>query len=107
MTSQLSLEQRIHMAFPGLAAAYSVDGLLHYRVEKSRIPELTQFLHEKARGRLALLFAGECRALSEKCAIQYRFAFASDLPWVLLAIELAGHDRLFTSITPSVHAAQW
>ena len=54
MTNQLSLQQRIHMAFPGLAAAYSVDGLLHYRVEKSRIPELTQFLHEKARGRLAL-----------------------------------------------------
>jgi len=95
------------MAFPGLAAAYSVDGLLHYRVEKSRIPELTQFLHEKARGRLALLFAVDCRPLAEKYEIQYLFAFASDHPWVLLTIELAGHDRLFTSITPSVHAAQW
>ena len=107
MTNQLSLQQRIHMAFPGLAAAYSVDGLLHYRVEKSRIPELTQFLHEKARGRLALLFAVDCRPLADKYEIQYLFAFASDHPWVLLTIELAGHDRLFTSITPSVHAAQW
>lgn len=107
MTNQLSLQQRIQMAFPGLAAAYSVDGLLHYRVEKSRIPELTQFLHEKARGRLALLFAVDCRPLAEKYEIQYLFAFASDHPWVLLTIELAGQDRLFTSITPSVHAAQW
>jgi len=95
------------MAFPGLAAAYSVDGLLHYRVEKSRIPELTQFLHEKARGRLALLFAVDCRPLAEKYEIQYLFAFGADHPWVLLTIELAGQDRLFTSITPFVHAAQW
>jgi Ni,Fe-hydrogenase III large subunit/Ni,Fe-hydrogenase III component G len=107
MTNQLSLQQRIHMAFPGLAAAYSVDGLLHYRVEKSRIPELTQFLHEKARGRLALLFAVDCRPLAEKYEIQYLFAFGSNHPWVLLTIELVGQDRLFTSITPSVHAAQW
>lgn len=107
MTNQLSLEQRIQMAFPGLAAAYSVGGLLHYRVETSRIPELTQFLHEKARGRLALLFAVDCRPLAEKYEIQYLFAFGSDHPWVLLTIELAGQDRLFTSITPSVHAAQW
>jgi Ni,Fe-hydrogenase III large subunit/Ni,Fe-hydrogenase III component G len=107
MTTQLSLEQRIQMAFPGLAAAYSVGGLLHYRVEKSRIPELTQFLHEKARGRLALLFAVDCRPLAEKYEIQYLFAFGSNHPWVLLTIELVGQDRLFTSITPSVHAAQW
>jgi Ni,Fe-hydrogenase III large subunit/Ni,Fe-hydrogenase III component G len=90
-----------------LAAAYAVGDLLHYRVEKSRIPELTQFLHEKGRGRLALLFAVDCRPLAEKYEIQYLFAFGSHHPWVLLTIELAGQDRLFTSITPSVHAAQW
>jgi Ni,Fe-hydrogenase III large subunit/Ni,Fe-hydrogenase III component G len=107
MTNQLSLEQRIQTAFSGLVPAYSAGGLVQYRVEKSRIPELTRFLHEKARGRLALLFAVDCRPLDEKYEIQYLFAFASDHPWVLLTIELAGHDRLFTSITPSVHAAQW
>jgi Ni,Fe-hydrogenase III large subunit/Ni,Fe-hydrogenase III component G len=107
MTNQLSLEQRIQTAFSGLVPAYSAGGLVQYRVEKSRIPELTRFLHEKARGRLALLFAVDCRPLDEKYEIQYLFAFGSDHPWVLLTIELAGQDRLFTSITPSVHAAQW
>ena len=107
MTNQRSLEERIQAAFPGLAPAYSAGGLVQYRVEKSRIPELAQFLHEQARGRLALLFAVDCRPLAAKYDIQYLFAFGSDHPWVLLTIELAGQDRLFTSITPSVHAAQW
>jgi len=107
VTNRLSLEQRIQTAFPGLAATYSAGGLLQYRIEKSRISELAQFLHEKARGRLALLFAVDCSPLAEKYEIQYLFAFGSDHPWVLLTIELAGQDRLFTSITPFVHAAQW
>ena len=80
---------------------------MQYRVDKSRLPELARFLHEKLRGRLALLFAVDCRPLAEKYEIQYLFASGSGQRWVLLTIELVGQDRLFTSITPSVHAAQW
>jgi Ni,Fe-hydrogenase III large subunit len=43
----------------------------------------------------------------DKYEIQYLFALESGRPWVLLTIDLVGRHRLFPSITPSVHAAQW
>ena len=107
MTERSSAVLRIQSAFPDLIAERSSDRLLHYRMDKSRLPEIASFLHEKLEGRLALLFAVDCRPLAEKYEIQYLFAFGRDQPWVLLTIELLGQDRLFTSITPSVHAAQW
>ena len=107
MPDHLSLEHRIQTAFPGLIPASLSHGLLQYRPGKSRLPEIARFLHEKAQGRLALLFAVDCRPLEEKYDIHYLFAFGADQPWVRLTIELKGEDRLFTSITPSVHAAQW
>jgi Ni,Fe-hydrogenase III large subunit/Ni,Fe-hydrogenase III component G len=83
------------------------NGLLQYRVDESRLPKLARFLHEKLQGRLALLFAVDCRPLAEEHEIQYLFAFGSRQPWVLLTVKLTGAQRLFPSITPSVHAAQW
>jgi len=107
LTERSSPAQQIQSAFPDLIAKYPSDRLVQYRVDKSRLPELARFLHEKLRGRLAVLFAVDCRPLAEKYEIQYLFASGSDQRWVLLTIELVGQDRLFTSITPSVHAAQW
>jgi Ni,Fe-hydrogenase III large subunit/Ni,Fe-hydrogenase III component G len=108
VTDRSSLEQQVQTAFPGLVPEYpSGDGLAQYRVDKARLPEVARFLHEKMQGRLALLFAIDCRPVAEKYEIHYLFALSSGQPWILLTIELAGQDRLFTSITPSVHAAQW
>ena len=108
MTDRPSHEQQIQTAFPGLVPAYpSANGLVQYRVDKFRLPELARFLHEKMQGRLALLFAVDSRPLAETYEIQYLFALSSGQPWILLTLELTGQDRLFTSITPSVHAAQW
>ncbi|HET9607718.1 MAG TPA: NADH-quinone oxidoreductase subunit C, partial [Nitrospira sp.] len=108
MTDRPSHEQQIQTAFPGLVPAYpSGNGLVQYRVDKFRLSELARFLHEKMHARLALLFAVDCRPLEEKYEIQYLFALSSGQPWILLTLELTGQDRLFTSITPSVHAAQW
>ena len=106
MAEASSPVQQIQTAYPDLIAEYPSDRLVQYRIDKSRLPELTCFLHEKLRGRLALLFAVDCRPLEEKYEIQYLFAFTSQ-PWVLLTVELVAQDHLFTSITPSVHAAQW
>ena len=103
-----SIEQQIQTAFPDLIADYpSGISLIQYRTGKGRIPELARFLHEKLKGRLALLFAVDCHSQTEKCELYYLFAFGSRQPFVLLTGELTGEDRLFTSITPSVHAAQW
>ena len=97
--------RQLETAFPGLIAKYPSHRLVQYRVDKSRLPELARFLHEKLQGRLALLFAVDCRPLEEKYEIQYLFSV--DRHWVLVTVEVVGQDRLFTSITPSVHAAQW
>ncbi|MET0515736.1 MAG: NADH-quinone oxidoreductase subunit C, partial [Nitrospiraceae bacterium] len=107
MADRLSCEQQIETAFPGLVPTYPSGDLAQYRVDKLRLPELTRFLHEKMQGRLALLFAVDSRPLAETYEIQYLFALSSGQPWILLTLELTGQERLFTSITPSVHAAQW
>ena len=108
MTDRSSIEEQIQAAFPGLAPDYpSGEGLVRYRPPHSRLPELARFLHEKLHGRLALLFAVDGRPHAERYEIQYLFALQSRQPWILLTLELAGPNRLFTSITPEIHAAQW
>jgi Ni,Fe-hydrogenase III large subunit/Ni,Fe-hydrogenase III component G len=107
-SSERSIEQQIQTAFPGLIPDYpSGTALVQYRTDKLQLPELVRFLHEKTQGRLALLFAVDCRPLDKKYELHYLFAFKSRQPFVLVTTELIGDDRLFTSITPSVHAAQW
>ena len=105
MAQQLSSPLRIQSAFPDLIAERASDRLVQYRVDKSRLPELARFLHEKLQGRLALLFAVDRRPLEAKYEIQYLFSVSRH--WVLLTVEVVEDDRLFISITPSVHAAQW
>ena len=102
-----SIEQQIQTAFPGLISDYpSGTALVRYRTDTLQVPELVRFLHEKLQGRLALLFAVDCRPLEKKYELQYLFALKSRQPFVLVTTQLIGDDRLFTSITPSIHAAQ-
>jgi Ni,Fe-hydrogenase III large subunit/Ni,Fe-hydrogenase III component G len=108
MTDHSSIAQQIQAAFPGLTPDYpSGEGLVRYRPPRSRLPELARFLHEKMHGRLAQLFAVDCRPIADRYEIQYLFALDARQPWILLTLELAGPNRLFTSITPEIHAAQW
>jgi Ni,Fe-hydrogenase III large subunit/Ni,Fe-hydrogenase III component G len=105
VTEPSSAERRIQPAFPDLIAERTSDRLVQFRVDKSRLPQLARFLHEKLEGRLALLFAVDCRPLEDKYEIQYLFSL--NRQWVLVTVDILGQERLFTSITPYVHAAQW
>jgi len=105
VTERSSAVLQIQSAFPDLTAEHPSERVVQYRVDKSRLPEVARFLHEALQGRLALLFAVDGRPFEEKYEIQYVFSVNSQ--WVLLTVKLVGQDRLFTSITPSVHAAQW
>ena len=111
MTAGASVERQIREAFPSLVCDYpSGKDLVRWRVEPGRLTEVARWLHEKAHGRLALQFAVDCRptvSAGDTYEIQYLFALEPRQPWVLLTIELTGGDRLFPSITPSIHAAQW
>lgn len=108
MPDRPSIEQQIRLAFPTLVPVPSpVPDLLQYCIGHAHLTELTSYLHNKIGGRLALLFAVDQRPLVDRYEIQYLFALDSRQPWVLLTLELRGQDRLFPSITPSVHAAHW
>lgn len=111
MTAGASVERQIREAFPFLACDYPAGkDLVRWRMAPGRLREVARWLHEKARGRLALQFAVDCRptvSAADTYEIHYLFALEPRQPWVLLTIELAGGDRLFPSITPSIHAAQW
>jgi Ni,Fe-hydrogenase III large subunit/Ni,Fe-hydrogenase III component G len=108
MTAGLSVERQIREAFPSLVPDYpSGKDLVRWRVERDRLIEVARWLHEKAHARLALQFAVDCRPMADTYEIQYLFTLQPRQPWVLLTIELTGGDRLFPSITPSIHAAQW
>jgi len=102
------IEQQLRAAFPRLAPLPSPDSrLLVYRIDTLQLPEMARYLHDKLRGRLASLFAVDLRPRQTVYRLQYLFAFTADQPWVLLTLDLAEHDRLFPSITPAIHAAQW
>ncbi|MEX5215822.1 MAG: NADH-quinone oxidoreductase subunit C [Nitrospiraceae bacterium] len=111
MTAGASIEQQVQAAFPSLVPDYpSGKDLVRWRLEQAHLVEVARWLHEKAHGRLALQFAVDCRPIlpaADKYEIHYLFALEPSQPWVLLTIELAGGHRLFPSITPSIHAAQW
>lgn len=108
MQDHTPVEQLIHNAFPALLPdSSSGSGLVRYRPACAQIPELARFLHQALSGRLAVQFAVDCRPRAEAYEIQYLFALEAPRPWILLTLELSRQDRLFPSITPSVHAAQW
>lgn len=108
MPDRPSVVQQLLTAFPALVPSPSADNqLLQYRVESTQLSEIARYLHDKLHGRLASLFAIDLRPRQAIYRLQYLFAFAAGQPWVLLTLELAGQDRLFPSITPSIHAAQW
>ncbi len=107
MSDPSSLAQPLREAFPWLTPEPpGKKGVVQYRPDPSRLPEIARYLHDKLRGRLALLFAVDHRS-AERYDLQYLFALQSGHPWVLLTTAVTGQERLFTSITPFIHSAQW
>lgn len=108
MSDGVLIDQQLRAAFPTLPPlSSSRAGVIQYRVAPAQLLALAGCLHHKLQGRLALLFAVDGRPIADRYEIQYLFALESRGLWVLLTLERTGRDRLFPSITPSVHAAQW
>src|SRR4051794_14407344 len=108
MPEHPSIAQQLLTAFPALMPIpSSAHQLVQYRVDTAEISEIARYVHDKLHGRLALLFAVDLRPQQALTQLQYLFAFAARQAWLLLTLELADGERLFPSITPSIHAAQW
>lgn len=97
-------------AFPAILKSEPVCAKSsHFMVSKDLLPAITHYLHTQPnfRGRLTLLWACDHRPLCDTYGLYYLFTLEASHHWVVLSTELAGTDRLFPSITPHIHAAQW
>lgn len=108
MSDPSSTRPRLEDAFPSLIPEARPDGrTVQYRLEAVHVPEVARFLHGQLRGRLALLYAVDHRPANHRYSLRYLFAMESPQPWILLTALLPEGERLFPSITPAIHAAQW
>ena len=110
MAETRSCDAELKAAFPSIVQEDAVQGeFSHFLVSKDLLPTITRYLHTQPgfRGRLTLLWAIDNRPARNTYKLHYLFTLESSCRWVLLSTELAGDDRLFPSITPHVHAAQW
>ncbi|NGZ96991.1 MAG: hydrogenase large subunit [Nitrospira sp. WS110] len=110
MTGTRSYDDALKTAFPSIM---QIDGahraFSQFLVPKDLLSTVTRYLHTKPdlRGRLTLLWASDHRPARETYEIHYLFTLEASHHWMVLSTELAGTDRLFPSITPHIHAAQW
>ena len=86
-----------------------INGTPRLRVKKDDLPQVAHYLHThpNLRGGLSLLWAVDHRPRETRYEILYLFTLAERKDWLLLCTDLHGDDRLFGSITPHIHAAQW
>ena len=80
-----------------------------FRLKKDEVPVVAHYVHThpSLRGTLSLLWAVDHRPHEARYELFYLFTLAECRDWLLLTTELRDDDRLFHSITPHVHAAQW
>ena len=78
-------------------------------VAKEDIPAMARFIHrdKEMHGTLSLLWAVDHRPREDRYELLYLFTLHGYQDWIILSANLHGQDRLFPSITPAVHAAQW
>lgn len=87
----------------------SINGTPRLRVRKDDLPQVAHYLHThpNLHGALSLLWAVDHRPRESRYEICYLFTLAERKDWLLLCTDLQGDERLFESITPHIHAAQW
>ncbi|MBX3306232.1 MAG: NADH-quinone oxidoreductase subunit C [Nitrospira sp.] len=110
MTTTESCDDLLKAAFPGILKNEPICAQSsHFVVPKELLPAITRYLHTQPnlRGRLTLLWACDHRPVCDSYGLYYLFTLEASHHWVVLSSELVGTDRLFPSITPHIHAAQW
>jgi Ni,Fe-hydrogenase III large subunit/Ni,Fe-hydrogenase III component G len=87
----------------------SLRGIPILTLKKDDVPVVAHYVHThpSLRGTLSLLWAVDHRPHEARYGLFYLFTLTEHRDWLLLSTELRDDDRLFHSITPHVHAAQW
>ena len=86
-----------------------LHGIPLVRVGKADVPLVAHYVHThpELQGTLSLLWGVDHRPHEKRYELCYLFTLADPREWLLLAADLLDEDRLFPSITPHIHAAQW
>ncbi|MCC6141770.1 MAG: NADH-quinone oxidoreductase subunit C [Nitrospira sp.] len=110
MAETKSCDTELKTAFPSIVQRDTTQReFSHFFVAKDLLPTIARHLHTQPglHGRLALLWAVDNRPARNTYELHYLFTLEPSHRWVLLSTELAKDDRVFPSITPHIHAAQW
>jgi len=102
--------EKLRAAFGKTIADVAIlHGIPLVRVGKADVPLVAHYLHThpELQGTLSLLWAVDHRPREKRHELSYLFTLSEPRQWLLLATDLLGEDRLFPSITPHIHAAQW
>ncbi|MBS0149880.1 MAG: NADH-quinone oxidoreductase subunit C [Nitrospira sp.] len=103
-------DDMLKTAFPAIRANEPVcTKSSHFQVPKNLLPAITHYIHTQPnlRGKLTLLWACDHRPSRDTYGLYYLFTLEASHHWMVLSTELTNTDRLFPSITPHIHAAQW
>ena len=96
--------EQLQIAFSqAITEVGSVHGIPMLRLKKQDVPTVSRFLHTNPhlRAALSLLWAVDHRPREARYEIFYLFTLAEHKEWLLLATDLRGDEREFTSITPA------
>jgi Ni,Fe-hydrogenase III large subunit/Ni,Fe-hydrogenase III component G len=110
MADATTAARQIQEAYGGSVREQSpIVGTPRLWVKKEDIPVVAHYLHTHPdlRGTLSLAWAVDHRPREMRSEICYLFTLGERKDWLLLCTELSGDERLFRSITPHIHAAQW
>jgi Ni,Fe-hydrogenase III large subunit/Ni,Fe-hydrogenase III component G len=110
MPDQDAIIETIRTSFPqAITETGSVHGTPMFRLKKDSVPLVAHYVHTHPalRGTLSLLWAVDHRPREAHYELCYLFTLAERRNWLLLCTDLQNDDRLFHSITPHIHAAEW
>jgi Ni,Fe-hydrogenase III large subunit/Ni,Fe-hydrogenase III component G len=102
--------EKLRAAFGETIADVAIlHGIPLVRVGKADVPLVAHYIHThpELQGTLSLLWVVDHRPREKRYELFYLFTLADPREWLLLATDLLDEDRLFPSITPHIHAAQW
>ncbi len=110
MSDSGAIIEKLQTSFPrAITETGSAHGTPMLRLAKDSVPLVAHYVHTHPalRGTLSLLWAVDHRPREARYELCYLFTLAERRDWLLLCTDLNGDDRLFHSITPHIHAAEW
>jgi Ni,Fe-hydrogenase III large subunit/Ni,Fe-hydrogenase III component G len=84
-------------------------GIPVVHVHHNQISPIARYIHanEELKGTLSLLWAVDHRPREVRYELWYLFTLWEHKDWLIVSTDLHGDERLFESITPKIHAANW